>query len=240
VPIRVLLPRQYRNVITDRYNPSNVGILEDYLYHQIRSREYDCLANLAILKLFVFSLFFSLSSRELILVGWHSLTSRYQFNPDLNNPDVVINILVKALASVPFPDFNLSVALLDERASNANMEEPDPLPSLLPHLTTLHSLLQQCRFPAFWSLYRSDALESLRDNYTVEVVGFEDSIREVAVRAVKATFQKIGSKRLGSYLDLEGDVAKSLRDSLLIYHSQGRSWKGTLRGLGGDSIRRRG
>jgi hypothetical protein len=47
-------------------------------------------------------------------------------------------------------------------------------------------------------------LEPLRDNYTVEVVGFEDSIREVAVRAVKATFQKIGSKRLGSYLELEG------------------------------------
>jgi len=41
-------------------------------------------------------------------------------------------------------------------------------------------------------------------NYTVEVVGFEDSIREVALRAVRATFQKIGSKRLGSYLDLEG------------------------------------
>jgi len=130
---------------------------------------------------------------------------RYQFNPDLNNPDVVVNILVKALASVPFPDFNLSVALLDDRASNANMDEPDPLPSLLPYLTNLHSLLQQCRFPAFWALYRSDALEPLRDNYTVEVVGFEDSIREVAVRAVKATFQKIGSKRLGSYLDLEGD-----------------------------------
>ncbi|KAH9968915.1 armadillo-type protein [Russula dissimulans] len=163
----------------DRYNPSNIGILEDYLYHQIRSREYDCLANLAILKL-------------------------YQFNPDLYNPDVVVNILVKALASVPFPDFNLSAALLDDRASNAHMEEPDPLPSLFPYLTNLHSLLQQCRFPAFWTLYRSDALESLRDNYTVEVVGFENSIREVAVRAVTATFQKIGSKRLGSYLDLEG------------------------------------
>ena len=35
----------------DRYNPSNVSILEDYLYHQIRTGEYDCLANLAILKL---------------------------------------------------------------------------------------------------------------------------------------------------------------------------------------------
>lgn len=35
----------------DRYNPANVNILEDYLYHQIREQEYDCLANLAILKL---------------------------------------------------------------------------------------------------------------------------------------------------------------------------------------------
>jgi translation initiation factor 3 subunit K len=139
------------------------------------------------------------------LLTLFSFFLRYQFNPDLYNPDVVVNILVKALASVPFPDFNLSVALLDDRASNTNMDEPDPLPNLLPYLTNLHSLLQQCRFPAFWALYRSDALEPLRDNYTVEVVGFEDSIREVAVRAVKATFQKIGSKRLGSYLDLEGN-----------------------------------
>ena len=37
----------------DRYNPNNVSILEDYLYHQIRNEEYDCLANLAILKLCV-------------------------------------------------------------------------------------------------------------------------------------------------------------------------------------------
>ena len=184
--------------VTDRYNPSNVGILEDYLYHQIRSREYDCLANLAILKLFAF---YPLCIRAILIF----LIFRYQFNPDLYNPDVVVNILVKALASVPFPDFNLSVALLDDRASNNNMDEPDPLPGLLPYLTNLHSLLQQCRFPAFWTLYRSDALETLRDNYTVEVVGFEDSIRDVAVRAVKATFQKIGSKRLGSYLDLEGN-----------------------------------
>ena len=140
------------------------------------------------------------------------ISSRYQFNADLYNPDVVVNILVKALASVPFPDFNLSVALLDDRSSSANMDEPDPLPALLPYLVNMHSLLQQCRFPAFWALYRSDALESLRDNYTVEVVGFEDSIREVAVRAVKATFQRIGSTRLGSYLDLEGDLTLRLLD----------------------------
>ncbi|CDO72321.1 hypothetical protein BN946_scf184977.g18 [Trametes cinnabarina] len=170
----------------DRYNPSNVGILEDYLYHQIRSQEYDCLANLAILKL-------------------------YQFNPDLYNPDVVINILIKALTSAPFPDFSLCISLLDERpasatstAAAANPDEPDPLPQLLPVLTQLHGLLQQCRFPRFWALYRSAAVEPLRDNYTVECVGFEDAVRDVAVRAVKAAFTSISRERLGSYLDLSG------------------------------------
>jgi translation initiation factor 3 subunit K len=50
---KALLQRTTSHFLLDRYNPSNVGILEDYLYHQIRSREYDCLANLAILKLYV-------------------------------------------------------------------------------------------------------------------------------------------------------------------------------------------
>ena len=49
----------WHNLETDRYNPSNVSILEDYLYHQIRSEEYDCLANLAILKLCVLQSFLS-------------------------------------------------------------------------------------------------------------------------------------------------------------------------------------
>ncbi|KAJ7225801.1 armadillo-type protein [Mycena pura] len=163
----------------DRYNPSNLSILEDYLYHQIRSQEYDCLANLAILKL-------------------------YQFNPDLYNPDIVINILTKALTASPLPDFNLCISLLDERPINATLDEPDPLPSLLPTLKRLNDLLYKCRFPAFWEYYQSDELENLRDNYTVECVGFEDAVREVAIRAVKATFTRISADRLASYLDLNG------------------------------------
>lgn len=78
------------------------------------------------------------------------------------------------------------------------------MPALLPLLTHLSSLLHQCRFPAFWALFRSEDLEILRDNYTIECVGFEDSVREIAIRAVRAAFQRIGRQRLGSYLDLEG------------------------------------
>lgn len=40
---------------------------------------------------------------------------RYQFNTELYNPDVVVNILIKALTSAPQPDFNLCLALLGER-----------------------------------------------------------------------------------------------------------------------------
>jgi len=131
----------------------------------------------------------------------------YQFNPDLYNADVVVNILIKSLTAAPQPDFNLCLALLGERDSYlANQDEPDTLPGLLPLLTVLSSLLHQCRFPTFWTLFRSEDLEALRDNYTVECVGFEDAVREVAIRAVRAAFQRIGRERLGSYLDLEGEA----------------------------------
>jgi translation initiation factor 3 subunit K len=133
-----------------------------------------------------------------------NLSARYQFNPDLYNPDVVINILIKALTAAPHPDFNLCISLLDERPINTTLDEPDPLPVLLPILKELHTHLQQCRFPAFWKMFRSERLDAVRDNYTVECVGFEDSVREVAIRAVKAAFTRIASERLGSYLDLSG------------------------------------
>jgi translation initiation factor 3 subunit K len=112
---------------------------------------------------------------------------------------------VKALTAAPLPDFNLCISILDDRPINSTLDEPDPLPNLLPALKALHTLLQQCRFPTFWTVFNSDELESLRDNYTVECVGFEDAIRDVAIRAVKAAFIRIGIERLGSYLNLRGE-----------------------------------
>jgi translation initiation factor 3 subunit K len=107
------------------------------------------------------------------------------------------------------PDFSLSVALLSEQrhyaAVNANnSDEPDPLPGLLPQLSSLSSLLEQCRFREFWRLYKSDELDTLRDNYTVECKGFNANIREAVVRAVKAAFQSITIERLSNYLDIFG------------------------------------
>lgn len=109
---------------------------------------------------------------------------------------------------MPFPDFNLCIALL-ERPVVSNLDEPDPLPELLPTLSTLHELLLQCRFPAFWELYKSVELQNLRENYTVECNGFEDSIRNVVIKSVKSTFKKINVVRLGTYLDLDGTLSVS-------------------------------
>lgn len=189
----------------DRYNPSNVGILEDYLYHQIRSQEYDCLANLAILKLYVLIYSFSCCQRLGLILCVAPVS--YQFNPDLYNADVVINILIKAMTSAHFPDFNLCLSLLDERPLHLSLDrdEPDPLPTILPTLTAMSSLLHRCRFTSFWELYRSEELEDLRDNYTIECVGFEDSVRHLVVRSVRPTFTKISAERLGAYLDLSGE-----------------------------------
>ncbi|KAG8990727.1 hypothetical protein FRB94_013152 [Tulasnella sp. JGI-2019a] len=163
----------------DRYNPQNVEILEDYLNHQMRGNEYDCLANLAILKL-------------------------YQFNPDLYNPDVVINILAKALTVAPAQDFNLCLALTGERATP--LPDPtDPFPQLLPQLQYLYTLLRTCKFTQFWATYLSPEVRELRKSYLVQCSGFEQDIREVVVKAVRSTFVRIGRSRLEGWLYLTGE-----------------------------------
>lgn len=114
------------------------------------------------------------------------------------------------------PDFNLCISLLDDRLINIPLDEPDPLLSVLPALKVLHNLLHRCRFPSFWQTYRSDELEFLRDNYTVEISGFENAIRAVAIRAVRATFTRISAERLGSYLDLSGTrIFTSMRRTVI-------------------------
>lgn len=57
--------------------------------------------------------------------------------------------------------------------------------------------------------YHSEELESLRENYIVECIGFEDAVREVVSRAVKATFTRITLDRLSSYVDLAGGLLVS-------------------------------
>lgn len=103
------------------------------------------------------------------------------------------------------PDFNLCISLLGEHSLSSDTEESDPLPKILQHLAELYGLLQHCHFKTFWTTYRSNELEIVRVNYTVECAGFEESIREAALRAIYATFRHISYRDLSLYLDLYGE-----------------------------------
>lgn len=90
---------------------------------------------------------------------------RYQFNTHLTNDQVVNNILVKALTTLPEPDFNLCLYLLNE---NMVGEEP------VVRLVALQDLIEQARYADFWKLYEGD---DIYKELTAEVLGFEDAIR---------------------------------------------------------------
>ncbi|KAF9968005.1 hypothetical protein BGZ70_007202 [Mortierella alpina] len=153
----------------DRYNPDNVSILEEYLATQCSSRKCDAMANLAILKL-------------------------YQFNPHLTNDQVVNNILVKALTTLPEPDFNLCLYLLNEQVI---AEEP------VVRLVALQDMIEQARFPEFWKIYEGD---DIYKELTAEVLGFEDAMRANIANVVAMTFQLIESASLGANLNLKGEA----------------------------------
>ncbi|KAG0246202.1 armadillo-type protein [Mortierella sp. GBAus27b] len=153
----------------DRYNPDNVTILEEYLATQCTNKECDTMANLAILKL-------------------------YQFNTHLINDQVVNNILVKALTTLPEPDFNLCLYLLSDQMAT---EEP------VVRLVALQDLLEQARFTDFWRVYEGD---DIYKELTAEVTGFEDAIRANIANAVAMTFQSIEIKNLQAYVRLQGQA----------------------------------
>lgn len=101
----------------ERYNPDNLHRLQEYVDQQAAKNEYDLEANLAILKL-------------------------YQFNPQCFRPDVVVNILLKALTNLPHTDFILCKCLIDLQS----IEESEQIQRVM----NLHSLLENCHFKEFW------------------------------------------------------------------------------------------
>ncbi|XP_054723887.1 eukaryotic translation initiation factor 3 subunit K-like [Uloborus diversus] len=74
----------------DRYNPENLGTLEQYIDIQARENAYDLEANLAVLKL-------------------------YQFNPGRYSLNSVQLILLKALTNLPHTDFVLCKCLIEQQ-----------------------------------------------------------------------------------------------------------------------------
>jgi len=101
---------------------------------------------------------------------------RYQFNPQLSNPEIIINILTQALSStVHGPDFNLCLSLLrepsvrgplvyedktDEQAilADTDGDEGDGgLETVMPWLQNLHNLTRSCQFTSFWKEFNSSS-----------------------------------------------------------------------------------
>ncbi|BEJ17134.1 hypothetical protein CspHIS471_0605350 [Cutaneotrichosporon sp. HIS471] len=169
----------------DRYNPSNLSFMEEYLQSQVASGEYDLLANLAILKL-------------------------YQFNPQLSNPDVILNILIKALsATVHGPDFNVCLALLREPAAIVHDIDSDDesLTIAMPFLQGLHDLVRACQFTKFWAEFNgsSEAAQLLRSNpnYFPAHADLVSKFRTEFASSIAASFSRVRLTQLSRWLDIK-------------------------------------
>ncbi|KIR68481.1 eukaryotic translation initiation factor 3 subunit K [Cryptococcus bacillisporus CA1280] len=169
----------------DRYNPSNLPFMEDYLASELKEGQYDLFANLAILKL-------------------------YQFNPQHSNPDVIINILIKALsATVSGPDFNLCLEMLREPSAILHdIESADEaLVIVMPYLQKLHELSRTCQFTKFWQEINSDseAAKILRTRYLSQHASPLDDFRFIFSASIASCFRRISLSQLSRWLDLSSD-----------------------------------
>lgn len=147
----------------DRYNPENLRVLEPYVMQQVAQNTHDLSANLAVLKL-------------------------YQFNPALVKVDIICQILLKSLTSLPGPSFSLCECLIDQHLH----EDPQ-----IGRLIFLHHLLETCQFQLFWQ--EINATPELIEG----VAGFEDAIRQFICSIVSITYQRVRTDLLLSFL---GDV----------------------------------
>ncbi|KAJ3008148.1 UNVERIFIED_CONTAM: Eukaryotic translation initiation factor 3 subunit K [Siphonaria sp. JEL0065] len=151
----------------DRYNQANLPVLEQYVIDQMKSNEVDSQANLAVLKL-------------------------YQFNPALSNIATVSAILTLALASLPDPDFNLSLCLLSPETSQSKH---------VAQIIELQQLLETCRFKQFWSQLEAFKLPSydakdLKNGGSAKKVvelfpQFATRIRSYVTSTLAITYQQI-------------------------------------------------
>ncbi|ORX40157.1 armadillo-type protein [Kockovaella imperatae] len=178
----------------DRYNPSNLPYMEEYLSSQIKDGEYDLLANLAILKL-------------------------YQFNPQMSNPEVIINILLKSLsATVHGPDFNLCLSLLREPAAILHDIESDEqsLITVMPLLQELHTLLRTCQFTAFWKTLNGDeeGAQILRQQYLPQQPHLESSLRILIATSIASCFSRVPIARLSNWINLSSSDLSSWSESI--------------------------
>lgn len=148
------------------------------------------------------------------------LTRSYQFNPQLSNPDVILNILIKSLSStVHGPDFNLCLSLLREPSailSDIDSEDETFLQTM-PFLQQLHDLIRTCQFTKFWQLFNSssDAARILRENpnYFPAHKGLEEKFRYEFASSIAASFRNVKVAQLQRWLNLDDGAVKEWAES---------------------------
>lgn len=187
-PSIAAIPPSRTNIIqylidgVDRYNPQNAPLLEEYLIQQCQNGTYDCMANLAILKL-------------------------YQFNPHLSKDEVITNILVKALTVFTQPDFSTCLhllhpsVLLPREASGG-----DSLHEIVQKLHTLYLLLDAAKYKDFWQLIDND---DLYIDMIADCIGFEDTIRLGIAKVVSQTMKEVKLDVLKEWINLRDEELRT-------------------------------
>ncbi|KAH9468265.1 hypothetical protein Pst134EA_011890 [Puccinia striiformis f. sp. tritici] len=192
-PIQVLI------LGVERYDPTQVQVLEDYLTQQCLQGFYDPLANFATLKL-------------------------YQFNPDLvplaaENPSIpieaihdsiTIKILLLSIVHRPFDsDFNLCLSLCGDRMSN--LLTPQATLNLIDLLSQLSRTLESRKFIQFWNDLNSSDYEPL-SVIVKSINNFEGLVRRSIGLSVSSCFKSIDSDRLSKYLNFSASEHDQLID----------------------------
>eukprot|EP00172_Hildenbrandia_rubra_P003260 Plantae.Rhodophyta-Hildenbrandia_rubra.ctg4972.p1 GENE.Plantae.Rhodophyta-Hildenbrandia_rubra.ctg4972~~Plantae.Rhodophyta-Hildenbrandia_rubra.ctg4972.p1 ORF type:complete len:236 (+),score=32.90 Plantae.Rhodophyta-Hildenbrandia_rubra.ctg4972:42-710(+) len=169
-----------------RYDPEILPQLEKWVDHQVQEGLYDSDANLSILKM-------------------------YQFHPASYNATVVSKILIKALMTLPSPDFLCSLYLIPDR-----MQDDEPIPII----SKLATLLETGRFKEFW-----ETCGSCKELVST-VPGFEDSMRLFMLSIVSRTYKKIDKAVLKDLLNLGTD--DTALDEILENNGWEESEKGVI------------
>ncbi|GAB0132694.1 hypothetical protein EsDP_00001122 [Epichloe bromicola] len=170
-------PDYITNIINglERYNPEAVGTLETYLQEQCEEKFCDSNANRTLLKL-------------------------YQLNPDRLKDEVVTNILVKAMALFPSPQFSLALHLINPSAASTG-----ELAEALAKLRSLNSQLEGSQYAQFWASVDGDDLCA---DLIADISGFEDTVRHTIARLVSQAFRELKLSHLQSWLGIKEDATR--------------------------------
>jgi len=148
----------------DQYDVASIPVLEAAVAEQIASNTYSFETNLALLNL-------------------------YQLKPEASKEAVVVQILAKALMSLPSSDFSLCLAVTSKHHHKSGA---------VAWLCTLSNHLETGDFKAFWTASSGGAFD------VSAVAGFHDAVRGFVLGLVEATYQKVPLAALGELLQLEG------------------------------------